>query len=146
MEASTLTTMGMMGAASVGARTEKEPDGPVVWLVDPDHWPRALLRAELIERGYDAIGFAGLDEAIVRLATERRRRPRLVLINLSGQPVTPGAVSLLSAGSVPVLGVAGATDGRGLALSAVLHRPVSLGEIADAIERTLKTRNPPTCR
>jgi hypothetical protein len=129
--------MGMMGAAAEGTRTDEGPPGPVVWLVDPDHWPRALLRAELIERGYDAIGFEGIDEAILRLATSRERRPRLVLVNLSGQTVTPGAVALLGAGGVPVLGVAGARDGEGLGLSAVLRRPVSLGQIADAIERAL---------
>jgi hypothetical protein len=29
---------------------------PVVWIIDPDQWPRAMLRAELIERGVDAVG------------------------------------------------------------------------------------------
>jgi hypothetical protein len=132
--------MGMMVATSTGARTQKGPDSPVVWLIDPDHWPRALLRAELIERGYDAIGFTSMEDAIFRLAVERRRRPRLVLVNLSAQEVTRGAVALLGAGGVPVLGVAGATDAAaaGLDLTAVLRRPVSLGHIADAIEQAVR--------
>ena len=29
----------------------------VVWIIDVDQWPRAMLRAELIERGYDAVGY-----------------------------------------------------------------------------------------
>ena len=30
---------------------------PVIWIIDAEQWPRALLRAELIERGYDAVGY-----------------------------------------------------------------------------------------
>jgi hypothetical protein len=118
-----------------------EQDGPVLWLIDADHWPRALLRAELIERGYDAIGFESVDDAIVRLAADRPRRPRLVVLDLAGQPVTPGVVALLSAGGVPVLGIAGAVEATAaretLGLTRVLRRPLSLGEIADAVDRTL---------
>jgi DNA-binding response OmpR family regulator len=125
----------------VPGRPTTQEGETVVWLVESDHWPRALLRAELIERGYDAIGFPSLDEAIVRLAVERERRPALVFLDLAGQPVSRGAVALLSAGGVPVLGLAAATDPSsdlaGLGLTAVLRRPLSLGEIADAIERTL---------
>lgn len=29
---------------------------PRVLILQPDHWPRALLRAELREAGYDAVG------------------------------------------------------------------------------------------
>jgi hypothetical protein len=113
-----------------------------VWLIDPDHWPRALLRAELIERGLDAIGFLSIDEAILRLAVEKQRRPRLVLVNLTGQEVTAAAVALLSSAGAPVVGVAGAVDtaGERLALTEVLRRPLSLGEIADAVERLLGAR------
>jgi hypothetical protein len=113
-----------------------------VWLIDPDHWPRALLRAELIERGLDAVGFRSIDEAILRLAVEQQRRPRLVLVNLTGQELTAAAVALLSSGGVPVVGVAGAQDtsGERLGLTEVLRRPLSLGEIADAVERLLGAR------
>jgi hypothetical protein len=133
--------MGMMVATSTGTRTGLHQPGQVVWLIDPDHWPRALLRAELIERGYDAIGFTSMEDAIFRLAVERHRRPRLVLVNLSGQQVTPGAVALLGAGGVPVLGIGGATEpaAKELALTAVLRRPVSLGQVAEAIEQALTT-------
>ena len=55
-----------------------------VWIVDSDHWPRAYLRAELIERGYDAEGFVGLADLLVRLALAPAR-PALVVIDLQGQ-------------------------------------------------------------
>jgi DNA-binding NtrC family response regulator len=121
---------------------------PTVWLIDADHWPRALLRAELIERGYDAIGFATLDEAIVRLARERPLRPGLVLIDLAGQELTRGAVALLSAGDVvPVIGLVGAVEAaeaQRLGFTALLRRPLSLGQIADAVRRQLAGATPPS--
>ena len=46
-----------------------------IWIVGADHWPRALLRAELIERGYDATGFPTLEDAVTRLMLTRARRP-----------------------------------------------------------------------
>jgi DNA-binding NtrC family response regulator len=115
--------------------------GPVVWVIDSDQWPRALLRAELIERGYDAIGFTSVAEAITRLAIARNRRPRLVLVALSGQALTRTGVALLSAGGVPVIGIAGtvqvASAPDGLGLTALISRPVSLGEIAETVERQI---------
>lgn len=121
---------------------------PTVWLIGADHWPRALLRAELIERGYEAIGFATLDEAIVRLARERPRRPGLVLVDLAGQELTRGAVARLSGGGgVPVIGLAGAVEAVGapqLGFTTLLRRPLSLGQIADAVERALAGSTPPS--
>jgi hypothetical protein len=115
---------------------------PVVWVIESDQWPRALLRAELIERGYDAIGFTSADRAIVRLVVEGQRRPRLVVVDLGGQAITRGTVALLSAGGVPVIGVAGATDAAGapetLGFTTLLRRPISLGEIADLVDRTFR--------
>jgi DNA-binding NtrC family response regulator len=116
-------------------------DSPVVWVIDAEHWPRALLRAELIERGYDAVGFTAVDEAIFRLTRERRRRPRLVLVDLAGQALARDSVALLSAGGVPVIAVAGAQEASGaeerLGVTALIRRPVSLGQLADAVDRRL---------
>ena len=36
---------------------------PVVWIIDWEQWPRANLRALLLDRGFDAIGFRELEEA-----------------------------------------------------------------------------------
>jgi hypothetical protein len=60
-------------------------DRPVVWIIDAEQWPRALLRAELIEAGYEAIGFvrlalaqwrAGAGAAALPAAARDRDRPR----------------------------------------------------------------------
>ena len=37
---------------------------PMIWIVERQQWPRALLRAELLERGYEIIGFTRVDEAL----------------------------------------------------------------------------------
>lgn len=110
-----------------------------VWLIDADHWPRALLRAELIERGYDAIGFETVAQAIARLALDRRHRPRLVVIDLASQRLTESGFKLLSDGGVPVIGIGGtvAAESGKLGWTDWLQRPVSLGEIAGAVDRAL---------
>jgi DNA-binding NtrC family response regulator len=115
-----------------------------VWLIDADHWPRALLRAELIERGYDAIGFETVAQAIARLALDRRHRPRLVVIDLAGQQLTETAFKLLSRGAVPVIGLGRAVTAPSgkLGWTDWLQRPVSLGEIADAVDRVLRPHRP----
>jgi hypothetical protein len=46
----------------------------------PTQWPRALLRAELREAGYDALGARDLDEALTYPRDEAGRGPVRVLI------------------------------------------------------------------
>ena len=41
---------------------------PVLWVIDSEQWPRAYLRAELIERGYDAYGFMTVSDALDSLS------------------------------------------------------------------------------
>jgi len=65
-----------------------------VLLVMPEAWPRALLRAELRERGYDAQGAPTLAEAMVYPAEDPERGPvRLVI--LDGRVVGEGARGVL---------------------------------------------------
>ncbi len=110
-----------------------------VWLIDADHWPRALLRAELLERGYDVIGFERVDDAILRLAVERQRRPELVIIDVEGLEVSRSALRLLGAGGARLLGIVGVGCGETgrLEWTELLRRPVTLGQVADVVERIL---------
>jgi hypothetical protein len=118
-----------------------------IWIIDSDHWPRAYLRAELIERGYDAVGFAAVADALAALALHRRR-PDLVVIELEGQRPEAMALDGLFRG-IPMLGVAGAaaweTESRRAPAhpwAGLLRRPLTIGEIADAVERQLAARRP----
>jgi hypothetical protein len=58
--------------------TDKRP--PRIVIVLPGQWPRALLRAELREQGYDALGAESLEEALVYPAREEGRGPVAMLI------------------------------------------------------------------
>jgi len=104
---------------------------PVVWIIDAEQWPRAYLRAELIERGFDAVGYLSVDDA---LETISWRFPNLAVIELRG--VARREVELLFKAGVPVIGIVShpAPDWLGdFPWATLLHRPVSIGEIADAV-------------
>jgi DNA-binding response OmpR family regulator len=102
-----------------------------IWIINSDHWPRALLRGELIEHGFDAVGFETLSDAFDALVT---RAPDVIVVDVHGQP-TPQTVNLLRIG-VPVIVIAGATEMQDLPdvdWAAVLRRPISIGEIVDVV-------------
>jgi DNA-binding NtrC family response regulator len=108
-----------------------EPDPPVIWIIDAEQWPRALLRAELIERGYDAVGYITVRDAIDSLPW---RKPDAIVVELRGQPT--GLVERLLKIGVPVVIVGGLPELNDLPQgnwAAVMHRPISLGDIADQV-------------
>jgi FixJ family two-component response regulator len=117
-----------------------------VWIVDSDHWPRAYLRAELIERGYDAEGFVRVTDLLSRLSLSAVR-PALVVVDLRGQELKErDLVGLLSA-RIPVLAIGGSTEAederrRARGWAKFLRRPLTLGEIADQVERLLAKPGP----
>jgi DNA-binding response OmpR family regulator len=109
---------------------------PRVWIVNADHWPRAYLRAELIERGYDATGFEDLKDAVIRLGL-RAPRPELLVVEAPTGELPMGLRQFLAAQNVPVLAVVAAgAETRALDLDIEpLRRPLTIGAIADAVER-----------
>jgi len=114
-----------------------------IWIVGADHWPRALLRAELIERGYDATGFATLEDALTRLMLTPARRPALLVLDRRDQVVDERTSPLLSRARVPILVVADLAHPGGESLGPVveiLHRPLTMGSIADAVDRLIGRR------
>jgi FixJ family two-component response regulator len=117
----------------------------VVWIIDADHWPRACLRAELIERGFDAVGFVKAADALAALALRPQRPPALAIVDLRGQPLTRERLAPLLRGGFPVVAVGGAAEWgmesvRQLPWSASLRRPLTIGAIADEIARLLARR------
>lgn len=110
--------------------------GRVIWIIDAEQWPRAMLRAELIERGFDAVGYVTVRDAIDSYPI---RPPNAIVVDLRGQPI-PLVERLLKIG-VPIVIVAGAPEINDLpdaGWAAVLRRPVSLGEIAERVEAVLR--------
>jgi FixJ family two-component response regulator len=113
-------------------------DKPVVWIVDADHWPRAELRALLIERGYDAMGIETVRDAVLRARLPRPELPSVIVVDLASLDGSEALLAALFETGVPSIAIAGAVAGeqerarhRGWAV--FLRRPVTLGEIADAV-------------
>jgi hypothetical protein len=107
-------------------------------VIGAERGPRAALRAELIERGHDAIGFETLRDAVLAGRLRGARPPALVLIDLQDQAVDDRWLDALFAPGSPVVAVAGAAEEGDARLRARpwarwLRRPITLGAIADAI-------------
>jgi FixJ family two-component response regulator len=121
----------------------KETEGPLIWIVDSEHWPRAALRAELIERGYLAVGYVSLSESLAKLrAAAAQARPRSIILELRGQELTRESLQELERSSIPTIILGGIVEMNDPTIqdvkwTAALKRPVRLGEIADMIERTV---------
>ena len=115
--------------------------GPV-WIIDAEQWPRASLRAELIERGHEAVGFVTALDALTRLAL-RREPPALAVIDLGGRPSSSKQLDVLLGAGFPVLAIGGAAAWATASLrarpwAAFLRRPLTVGAIADEVERLLE--------
>ena len=112
---------------------------PRILLVMPAQWPRALLRAALREVGYDAIGTRTVKGAHVLLRSGGGRGlVRLILIDQDALiEETQGDLEMLRRGSdAPLVLLAPATrrvSEEGW--TGVLRRPLTVGELAQAIER-----------
>jgi hypothetical protein len=118
-------------------RRKKEP---VLWVIDSEQWPRACLRAELIERGYDPYGFITIGDALESLS--RRPPPpksELIVLELRGQNLTEQLIEAVQALQIPTIVLGGAAELNEPLVQVqqwqvVLKRPISLGKVADVVE------------
>lgn len=114
-------------------------------LVVPQHWERALIRAELIERGHDAVGMQGLGDLLLfRTRTAAAAHGPVGLVLVDREALTGRRQRLLGPvracyPDVPFLLLAGGTTTMpGGPWTAVLLRPISIGDIATRIEDLLE--------
>jgi len=115
---------------------------PRVLLVMPDQWPRALLRAELRERGYDALGAPGVAAALAYPVSAPARGPvRLILVDQAalGASEEPLLAQLLERhghpASVLLTRLGQAPEAAGW--TRVLSRPARIADLADAVAALL---------
>jgi hypothetical protein len=106
-----------------------------VLLILPDQWPRALLRAELREEGYDAVGARSLEEALV-YRPELPERGRVGLVLVDGNTASEGALTDLLArhGNPPTVLLA--HTGQEIPPGPwvrVLRRPVTIADLARVV-------------
>ncbi len=109
----------------------------------PEHWPRALLRAELIERGYDVVGAPDLATALLARPSEVDRGPvRVILIDQDALvgPQTRLLDLLVSRHSNArlVLLARAQLDSPPGDWKQIVRKPVLIGQLASAIEDALR--------
>ena len=76
-------------------RQSRKRKEPVLWVIDAEQWPRACLRAELIERGYDPYGFITVADALDSLARAELSKPELIVLELRGQHLTDESIEAI---------------------------------------------------
>lgn len=104
---------------------------PVVFVIARDWALRANVRAELRERGIEALGMENADAAGVAIAAGQM--PAAVVLE-----ATAGIADKASIGSlverVPTILIASRTETIAVpAVAAVVYRPVRIGEIVEAV-------------
>jgi FixJ family two-component response regulator len=112
---------------------------PVLWVVDSEQWPRACLRAELIERGFDPYGFITISDALDSLSRTESSKPEVIILELREQNLTTELVQAIRNLRVPTILLGGNAELNEPLIQqekweVVLKRPVSLGKIADAVQ------------
>jgi hypothetical protein len=118
-----------------------EPPARVV-IVSHEQWARAGLRAELRERGVDAVGVRDIPEALTQHPQPGRGPVRLLVIDQDrlSDEVHVGMLARVRArlGDPGMILLAHATRETPLGdWKLVLRRPVTIGEVADAVQRLL---------
>jgi hypothetical protein len=110
-------------------------ESPRVLLIMPDQWPRALLRAQLREDGYDAIGARSVEEALVYRPEVAERGPvRLVLVDADavGEGALAGLLDRHGNPPCALLAHAGQEVPPGDWVR-VIRRPASIADLARAV-------------
>ena len=116
---------------------------PIVWIVDSEQWPRAGLRAELIERGCDAVGCATLVEAAALLKYSGAPRPHVIVLELRDQVLRREDLETFALSGIPTVLLGGAIEFNHPILhefnfAAMIHRPFTLGAVADDVIKLLE--------
>jgi hypothetical protein len=118
---------------------------PVLWIVDSEQWPRACLRAELIERGYNPYGFITIADALDALSRGLSTKPEAVVLELRGQDCTPQLIESIRNLGAPTILLGGGPELNDPAIvkyqwDGILKRPFSLGTVANLVEKLAPKR------
>lgn len=118
---------------------------PVVWIIDRQHWPRAWLRAELMERGFDAVGYITIAHALISLYHYRERKPCIIVVELNEQDITRLELEALTHIGVPIIVLGGAAELnqdiiREFKCTVIMQRPFTIGEVADMVEEVFRSQ------
>jgi hypothetical protein len=118
---------------------DKTATEPVIWIIDRQQWPRAYLRVELIERGFDAIGFIELFEVITALNDPNYPKPRLIVLEIYDLSFKRDELDTLARTGIPMIVLGGSVElneelVRNFRWVAAMRRPFTIGKVADVVE------------
>jgi DNA-binding response OmpR family regulator len=109
-----------------------------VLVVGRDWQFRALLRAQLREDGYEALGLATLEEAAQTIA-QMPSTPAVVVFDTTGAPASECLGRLQDlARRAAVIVVASAREEVDVPGAQVLHRPLSVGLVVTEVKRVVE--------
>jgi hypothetical protein len=133
-----INEMHCMSARRIAIRHRRKKE-PVLWIIDSEQWPRACLRAELIERGYDPRGFLSITDAVDALLKGASPKPDAIILELRGQAVNAANIHALQDLHVPIILLGGDPELNDPLIQSgdwttIMKRPISLGAIADAVQ------------
>jgi DNA-binding response OmpR family regulator len=111
---------------------------PVVWVIDSQQWPRAYLRAELDEHGFETVGYAQLSEAVADLRL-RAPRPEAIVVELHDQYLEAILLEGLTGSGIPVVLLTGSMERdegttKGYGWAAVMKRPFTIGAVVEMVQ------------
>ena len=112
---------------------------PVVFVIAEDWTLRAGVRAELRERGIEALGMESASDASSALAAGQS--PAAVILDSGAKAASDPAIQKLAA-RVPTILIASHTESApSLPAAKIFHRPVRIGEIVSAVLEVLRGQN-----
>src|ERR1043166_8295997 len=98
-----------MGSRRISIRHPR-PQELILWIVDSEQWPRACLRAELIERGYDPYGFVTIADALESLYGGMSPKPEALVLELRGQSLTAPTLEAIRNLKIPMILLGGDSE------------------------------------
>ena len=112
---------------------------PLIWVIDAQQWPRSYLRAELLERGFEAVGYPYLSDAVSELRDRSVSRPKVIVLELRDQAIERELLDTLMWTRIPVVLLVGAIEANEQLIddytwASVMRRPFSIGSVADKVE------------
>jgi hypothetical protein len=116
-----------------------------VVLIGKDWQARALLRAQLLEEGIDAVAFESAGGAIEDFISQSATLPALLIADLASSGDPAGEAELLTAwaSQIPIWIIASHTlivdkKLKGRSFEVILFRPIDVGEIVEQVKRRLE--------
>ena len=82
---------------------------PIVGIIDRQQWPRDLLRAELIERGFVALGYEEIAEAVAAPQGPEIGQPQVIVLEFREQVLDRETLEPLAAAGIPMMILGGDT-------------------------------------